>query len=71
MDMDKASKHTDGYGWIAIKSIWIWMDMDKASLMDWIGLGGFPYVAAMRIAHVFSSLSKVVSFYTMGIFLLF
>ena len=48
MDMDKASKHTDGYGWIAIKSIWIWMDMDKASLMDWIGLDGYPYVGAMR-----------------------
>ena len=48
MDMDKASKHTDGYGWIAIKSVWIWLDMDEASLMDWIGLDGFPYVRVMR-----------------------
>ena len=48
MDMDKASKHTDEYGWITVKSVWIWMDMDRASLMGWIGLDGFPYVRAIH-----------------------
>ena len=43
MDMDEASQHTDGYGWMVLKSIWIWMDTDMSSFMDWIGLDGYTF----------------------------
>ena len=43
---------------MVLKSIWIWMDMDMSSFMDWIGLDGYTYIRMHTCFSVYNYKAK-------------